>query len=299
MALKASLADFVVKTDDGYIPSDTSCEALDRFNTKEEKALKDAYYKQGADRAEIRKRMFVTPGCSRRMTQHGLVPVKELRSGSAIPSALKKLITKWLLDMLNDEDNGETAEKYIIDKFPDVLISADKLSRLAQRLEDDSDLIHESVGFQTLAAAACAIPSTVATEGKCEIVRATEDAIIARFDPVPEHLNMARHRGTFFKAFPVNKNEPMVYGVKALSGLSNRDFIMFHGHGHLRTVPYNEIPDAIKSFSRKQKEEITKIMSDPIANNAGDRFLSMCNMILQSEKIETIIQKTMKPEKKQ
>nr|WBV74304.1 NSP2 [Bat RVJ-like rotavirus BtSY1] len=298
MSSSVSLSDFIVKTEDGWMPSDTACEALDRFTTKEEKALKDEYYKQGSDRQSLRLKLFMTPACKKRMTQKGVVPVRELRSGSQIPSAVKRMITSWLLEMFNDEDNGETVEEYVTKKFPDILISSDKLSRLAQRLEDKEDLIHESVGFQSLAAAANATNSTIATEGKCDVVRATEDAIIAKFTPIPEHLVIGKNRGIFYKAFPVKKDEPMIYGVKALSGLSSRDFIMNHGHGHLRTIPYGEIPDAIRSFARKSRDEISRIRSDPLTPNAGDRFLTLIDMIQQSDKIENIITKILKFDKK-
>nr|WBV74444.1 NSP2 [Bat RVJ-like rotavirus BtSY3] len=200
--------------------------------------------------------------------------------------------------MFNDDDAIEEIEKYITDKFPDVLCSADKLSRVAQRLEDSNDLIHQSVGFQTLASTFLACNSTIATEGACTIVRATEDAVICKFEPIPEHLAITRAKSTFYKAFPVNKNEPLIYGIKALSGLSGKDFIMNHGHGHLRTVPYNEIPNAIRSFARKSREELNKIKSEHLTPNAGDRFLTMLDMLFQSEKVDDVIKRIMKFDKK-
>nr|WBV74315.1 NSP2 [Bat RVJ-like rotavirus BtSY2] len=298
MSLSVSLADFITKTEDGYVASDTSCEALDRFVTKEEKQLKDKYYNPESNRSEIRKQLFLLPSCKKRLTQKGVVPVKELRSGVPIPAATRKLITDWLLEMFNDDEANEQIEKHILEKFPDVLCSADKISRVAQRLEDPSDLIHSAVSFQTLAATFLACNSTIATEGACTIVRATEDAIICKFEPIPEHLAITRARSTFYKAFPVTKNEPMIYGIKAMSGLSGRDFIMNHGHGHLRTVPFIEIAGAIRSFSKKSKEEINKIRSDPLTPNAGERFLSMLDMLFQGEKIDDIIKRTMKFDKK-
>nr|ANN82287.1 non-structural protein 2 [Rotavirus H] len=296
MSIKVSLADFVVKTEDGWIAADV-CPALDRFKTKEEKELLESLKKDGADKSQIRKQLFLTPIPNKRFTQLGGVPVREIRTTTPIPSAAKSLVTDWLLGLLNDEEAGEKIEASILKKYPDIFCSADKISRIAQRMENKRDLIHVNA-FKVLSATMLAINSDIATEGKCEVIRATDDAIIARFDPVPEHLCIGNPRGTFYKAFPVKKEEPMVYGVKALVGISNRDFIMNHGHGHLRTVPYQEINNAIRSFARKSEQEIRRIKSDLLTPNAGDKFISMCDMILSKEKIETVVAMVMRHEKK-
>lgn len=295
MSIRISLADFIVKTKEGWLPADSN-DALRRFKTQQEKSLLESYRKDGADRPGIRKQLFMLEIPSRRISQVGGVPVKEIQTNTPIPSSTKSLIQSWLLEMFNDEEMGEKVEEYVVKSFPDVLCSADKLSRIAQRLEDPKDLIHQ-MGMKVLSAAMLAVDSTIATEGKCEIVRSTDDSIIAKFDPVPEHLRIGAPRATFYKAFPVEKDNPMIYGVKALSGLSNRDFIMNHGHGHLRTIPYTEIPNAVKSFAKKNESEIRKILSDSLTTSAGDRFTSMCDMLLQKEKIETIIAKIMRREK--
>lgn len=296
MSIRVSLADFIVRTDEGWISSD-HCEALDRFQTKKEKDLKEAYKNDSADRADIRKQMFLTPITSKRITQCGGVPLREIRTGTTIPSATRILITDWLLEMFNDEDAADKIEEYITKNFPDVFFSADKCSRLAERLECKRDLIHTR-GFNVLCATVLATNSTIATEGKCQIVRATEDAIIAVFNPVPEHLCIGAPKMTFWKAFPIKFSEPMVYGVKALYGISGRSFIMNHGHGHLRTVPYSEIASALRSFAKKDSKEIQRIKSDPLTPNAGDKFMKVCDMLLQKEKIENIIAMVMKSDKK-
>uniref|UniRef100_Q0H8C2 Non-structural protein 2 n=1 Tax=Rotavirus X (isolate RVX/Human/Bangladesh/NADRV-B219/2002/GXP[X]) TaxID=348136 RepID=NSP2_ROTB2 len=295
VSIKVSLADFIVKTDEGWIPSD-NCPALDRFKTKTEKELLDSIKREGADRASIRKQLFLTPISNKRLTQIGGVPVRDIRTSTTIPSSTRNLITDWLLNIFNDEESGEEVENAIASKYPDIFCSADKISRVAQRLENRRDRVHED-GFRILSATMLAIDSDIATEGKCEIVRATEDAIIAKFEPVSEHLCIGNPRGVFYKAFPIKKEQPMVYGIKALLGISNRDFIMNHGHGHLRTVPYSEINNAIRSFAKKNEAEIKRIRSDSLSPNAGEKFINMCDMLLQKEKIETIIAKIMKNDK--
>uniref|UniRef100_A0AB38ZK67 NSP2 n=1 Tax=Crocidura shantungensis seadorna-like virus 2 TaxID=3139546 RepID=A0AB38ZK67_9REOV len=224
--------------------------------------------------------MLFTPISTRRLTQLGGVPLVEIRTRTRIPTCVRKLIVKWLLNMLNDEEIGKQVEDRMMNKMTDVFFSADKLSRICQRLEDEDDVIHDLNNSINAMLVACnAINSSISTEGKCDIVRATEDAIIAKFDMIPEHLIIGTARKTFYKAFPVDKNTPMMHGASAMLALSNRDFIMNHGHGHLRTIPYHEIESAIHSFMKKTKDEIYKIKNDIHTPMAGERFKIMLDMI--------------------
>ncbi|UKG23813.1 NSP2 [Rotavirus L] len=290
MASRVGVADFVVKVKDGeWGPSNVDCEALDRFNSVEEKDLRTKFKMERADKATVRKEMLFTAACSRRITQTGIVPLPEIRTKTRVPTAVKCLITKWLLGLLNDEDNGKEIEQRLKKKMTDVFFSSDKLSRLCMRLEDETDLIHDPVNsLNALLVATNSIDSTIVTEGKCDIVRATEDAIIAKFDPIPEHFLIGKQRKTFYKCFPVEKKTAMLKGAAAMLAISNRDLIMFHGHGHLRTIPYHEIEDAIYSFSKKDKNELREIRGHVQTPAAGERFKIILDMLESGSTVKEI-----------
>lgn len=299
MTQSVSLSDFIVKTDDGYMPSDRECVVLDRYLSKEQKELREEYKDAKNDRAGLRIKMFLSPSPSRRFTQHGVVPMREIKTGADIPSSLQSIITEWLLNLLQDEENQEMFEDFINSKFPDVLASADKLARFAQRLEDKRDVLHKNFSKAMNAFGACfwAIKPTYATEGKCNVVRATDDSIILEFHPVPEYFRCGKSKSTFYKLYPLSDEQP-VNGMIALKAVAGNQFFMYHGHGHVRTVPYHELSDAIRSFARKDKETLENIAKSPLAAQCGSKFLDMLDGIRAKQKIEDVITKAKAFEKK-
>nr|ADF57867.1 nonstructural protein NSP2 [Human rotavirus B] len=299
MTHSVSLSDFIVKTEDGYMPSDRECVALDRYLSKEQKELRETFKDGKNDRSALRIKMFLSPSPSRRFTQHGVVPMREIKTNTDIPSTLWTLVTDWLLNLLQDEENQEMFEDFISSKFPDVLASADKLARFAQRLEDRKDVLHKNFSKAMNAFGACfwAIKPTFATEGKCNVVRATDDSMILEFQPVPEYFRCGRSKATFYKLYPLTDEQP-VNGMLALKAVAGNQFFMYHGHGHIRTVPYHELTDAIKSFARKDKETLESISKSPLAAQCGSKFLDMIDGIRSKQKIEDVILKAKFFEKK-
>ncbi|AKA40843.1 non-structural protein 2 [Rotavirus B] len=299
MTHSVSLSDFIVKTEDGYMPSDRECVALDRYLSKEQKELRETFKDGKNDRSALRIKMFLSPSPSRRFTQHGVVPMREIKTNTDIPSTLWTLVTDWLLNLLQDEENQEMFEDFISSKFPDVLASADKLARFAQRLEDRKDVLHKNFSKAMNAFGACfwAIKPTFATEGKCNVVRATDDSMILEFQPVPEYFRCGRSKATFYKLYPLTDEQP-VNGMLALKAVAGNQFFMYHGHGHIRTVPYHELADAIKSFARKDKETLESISKSPLAAQCGSKFLDMLDGIRSKQKIEDVILKAKIFEKK-
>ncbi|APU94726.1 NSP2 [Rotavirus B] len=299
MTHSVSLSDFIVKTEDGYMPSDRECVALDRYLSKEQKELRETFKDGKNDRSALRIKMFLSPSPSRRFTQHGVVPMREIKTNTDIPSTLWTLVTDWLLNLLQDEENQEMFEDFISSKFPDVLASADKLARFAQRLEDRKDVLHKNFSKAMNAFGACfwAIKPTFATEGKCNVVRATDDSMILEFQPVPEYFRCGRSKATFYKLYPLTDEQP-VNGMLALKAVAGNQFFMYHGHGHIRTVPYHELADAIKSFARKDKETLESISKSPLAAQCGNKFLDMLDGIRSKQKIEDVILKAKIFEKK-
>nr|CAI30287.1 nonstructural protein 2 [Human rotavirus B] len=299
MTQSVSLSDFIVKTEDGYMPSDRECIALDRYLSKEQKELRETFKDGKNDRAALRIKMFLSPSLSRRFTQHGVVPMREIKTNTDIPSTLWTLVTDWLLNLLQDEESQEMFEDFISSKFPDVLASADKLARFAQRLEDRKDVLHKNFSKAMNAFGACfwAIKPTFATEGKCNVVRATDDSIILEFQPVPEYFRCGKSKATFYKLYPLSDEQP-VNGMLALKAVAGNQFFMYHGHGHIRTVPYHELADAIKSFARKDKETLENISKSPLAAQCGSKFLDMLDGIRSKQKIEDVILKAKIFEKK-
>nr|AFP25394.1 nonstructural protein NSP2 [Human rotavirus B] len=299
MTHSVSLSDFIVKTEDGYMPSDRECVALDRYLSKEQKELRETFKDGKNDRSALRIKMFLSPSPSRRFTQHGVVPMREIKTNTDIPSTLWTLVTDWLLNLLQDEENQEMFEDFISSKFPDVLASADKLARFAQRLEDRKDVLHKNFSKAMNAFGACfwAIKPTFATEGKCNVVRATDDSMILEFQPVPEYFRCGRSKATFYKLYPLTDEQP-VNGMLALKAVAGNQFFMYHGHGHIRTVPYHELADAIKSFARKDKETLESISKSPLAAQCGSKFLDMIDGIRSKQKIEDVILKAKFFEKK-
>nr|ADF57890.1 nonstructural protein NSP2 [Human rotavirus B] len=299
MTHSVSLSDFIVKTEDGYMPSDRECVALDRYLSKEQKELRETFKDGKNDRSALRIKMFLSPSPSRRFTQHGVVPMREIKTNTDIPSTLWTLVTDWLLNLLQDEENQEMFEDFISSKFPDVLASADKLARFAQRLEDRKDVLHKNFSKAMNAFGACfwAIKPTFATEGKCNVVRATDDSMILEFQPIPEYFRCGRSKATFYKLYPLTDEQP-VNGMLALKAVAGNQFFMYHGHGHIRTVPYHELADAIKSFARKDKETLESISKSPLAAQCGSKFLDMIDGIRSKQKIEDVILKAKFFEKK-
>nr|AFP25391.1 nonstructural protein NSP2 [Human rotavirus B]AFP25392.1 nonstructural protein NSP2 [Human rotavirus B] len=299
MTQSVSLSDFIVKTEDGYMPSDRECVALDRYLSKEQKELRETFKDGKNDRSALRIKMFLSPSPSRRFTQHGVVPMREIKTNTDIPSTLWTLVTDWLLNLLQDEENQEMFEDFISSKFPDVLASADKLARFAQRLEDRKDVLHKNFSKAMNAFGACfwAIKPTFATEGKCNVVRATDDSMILEFQPIPEYFRCGRSKATFYKLYPLTDEQP-VNGMLALKAVAGNQFFMYHGHGHIRTVPYHELADAIKSFARKDKETLESISKSPLAAQCGSKFLDMLDGIRSKQKIEDVILKAKIFEKK-
>nr|BAL63085.1 nonstructural protein 2 [Porcine rotavirus B] len=299
MTQSISLADFIVKTDDGFMPSDRDCIVLDRYLSKEQKELRETYKDEKNHRASLRVKMFLTSAPSRRFTQQGVVPMRELKTSADIPSSLLNIITDWLMNVLSDEENQEMFEEFINSKFPDILGSADKLARFAQRLENKRDIIHRNFSKAMNAFGACflAVKPTYATEGQCNVVRATDDAIILEFQPIPEYFRCGRSRSTFYKLYPLSEEQP-VTGMIALRGIAGNQFIMNHGHGHLRTVPYHELADAVKSFAKKDKDTLELIAKSPLSAQCGSKFLDMLDGIRSKQKIEDVITKAKTFEKK-
>nr|AHZ32873.1 non-structural protein 2 [Rotavirus G] len=300
MTQSVSIADFIVKTEDGYMPSDRECKVLDRFLSREQKAIREEYKSRTGMKCDLRKKMFMLTAPSRRFTQEGVVPMKELKSKTDIPSAVKRLITDWLLKTLEDDDVCEVFEDVFENKFPDVFASSDKISRFAMRLENENDLIHKNVSKAMNAFAACfhAIKPSFATEGKCTVARACEDSIILEFPVIPEHLRIGQVRGVFYKLYPLSDDLP-TQGFLALKHVSNNQFQMYHGHGHVRTVPFSEVPEAVRSFAKKQKGELEKIAKDQLAVQCGQKFIKMIDDIRAGRKIEEVISDIMRFDKKQ
>nr|BAL63091.1 nonstructural protein 2 [Porcine rotavirus B] len=299
MTQSISLADFITKTDDGFMPSDRECNVLDRYLSKDQKELRETYKDEKNHRASLRVKMFLTSAPSRRFTQQGVVPMRELKTNADIPSSLLNIITDWLMSVLSDEENQEMFEEFISSKFPDILGSADKLARFAQRLENKRDIIHRNFSKAMNAFGACflAVKPTYATEGQCTVVRATDDAIILEFQPIPEYFRCGRSRSTFYKLYPLSEEQP-VTGMIALRGIAGNQFIMNHGHGHLRTVPYHELADAIKSFAKKDKDTLELISKSPLSAQCGSKFLDMLDGIRSKQKIDDVITKAKTFEKK-
>ncbi|AKA63269.1 NSP2 [Rotavirus I] len=294
MALKLSLSDFVTRNDDGnFIPSDLSGEPLSRYMTKDEKSVRDDLKAEKGPRGKIRVKLFLMQSCKLRRTQKGIVPLNELKSGNNPTSTLKALFTPWLLNLLNDEETQEQVIAYMEDKFEDIFVSSDKLARVCLRLEDKDDVIHTDpeLAVKTFFCMCNAMNSTIATEGKCEIIRATEDGIIVKFDPLPENFTVGKSKGTFYKMFPVNKDTIPVQAFKALSYVSGRDIIMYHGRGHVRTVPFNEILGCVYGLSNKSKDDLIKIKSDPLCSASGEKMVAIADMLISGEKPQEILRR--------
>nr|BAW98472.1 NSP2 [Bovine group B rotavirus] len=290
MTQSISIADFIVKTEDGFMPSDRENIVLDRYLSKELKELRDKYKDEKNDRASLRIKMFLTPAPSRRFTQRGVVPMRELKTTSDLTTSMFNLITDWLLSVLADEEMAESFEQFVESKFPDIFASADKLARFAQRLEDKRDIMHRNPSKALNAFGACfwAVKPTYVTEGKCNVVRATDDSIILEFEPIPEHLRCGRTRSTFYKLYPLSEEAP-VTGMIALRGVAGNQFLMYHGHGHIRTVPYHEMSDAIRSFAKKKSDELEAIAKSLLAVHCGQKFMNMLDQIRSKQKIDDII----------
>nr|BAL63094.1 nonstructural protein 2 [Porcine rotavirus B] len=300
MSESISWADFIVITEDGFMPSDRESNVLDRYLSKEQKDLRDKYKDEKNDRASLRIRMFLTPAPSRRFTQRGVVPMREIKTQADITTSMFNTITDWLLSILADEEMAESFEQFVESKFPDVFASADKLSRFAQRLEDKRDIIHRNPSKALNAFGACfwAVKPTYVTEGKCNIVRATEDALVLEFEPVPEHLRCGKAKSTFYKLYPLTDDAP-VTGMLALRGVAGNHLLMYHGHGHIRSVPYHEIPDAIRSFAKKKPDELDTIAKSPLAVHCGQKFMTVLDQIRSKQKIDDIIQQAKQSDRKE
>lgn len=299
MTQSVSLGDFVVKTDDGYMPADRECSMLDRYLSKDQKELRETFKDEKNNRPDLRIKMFLSPAPSRRFTQHGVVPMREIKTSTEIPSSLQSIITDWLLDLLKDEDIQEMFEEFISTKFSDVFASSDKISRFAQRLEDKKDIIHKNPSKALNAFGCCfwAVTPTYATEGKCTVVRATDDAIVLEFQPVPEYFRCGKSRSTFYKLYPLSEEQP-VNGILALRSVAGNQFLMNHGHGHIRSVPYHEVADAVRSFAKKDKDTLEAIVKSPLSAQCGSKFMDMLDGIRSKQKIEDIITKVKTFEKK-
>nr|ANN82141.1 non-structural protein 2 [Rotavirus B] len=299
MTQSVSLSDFITKTEDGYMPSDRECVVLDRYLSKDQKCLRETYKDEKNNRSELRVKMFLSPAPSRRFTQHGVVPMRELRTSTDIPSSLQTIVTEWLLNILQDEEVQEMFEEFIRTKFPDIFASADKMARFAQRLEDKKDIIHQNPSKALNAFGTCfwAVTPTYATEGKCNIVRATDDSIILEFLPIPEYFRCGKSRSTFYKLYPLSEEQP-VNGMLAMRSVAGNQMLMYHGHGHIRSVPYHEIADAVRSFAKKDKETIEAIVKSPFSAQCGNKFMDMLDGIRSKQKIDDIIAKAKTFEKK-
>lgn len=299
MTQSVSISDFIVKTDDGYMPADREFKQLDLYLSKEQKELREKYKDAKEGRADLRKEMFMRASPSRRFTQHGVVPMRELRTQTDIPSMLKTTITNWLLKLFEEEETMELFEQFFNERFPDVFASGDKLARFALRLEDKDDLIHRNAAKALNAFGACfhAIKPTFATEGQAQVVRATDDGIVLEFKPVPECYRVGRSRATFYKLYPLTEEIP-VQGFVALKHVAGNHVFMYHGHGHVRTVPYPELGDAIISLSKKSKDELEKIAKSPLAVQCGAKFVEIMDGLRSGMKIEEIIKKAKTFEKK-
>nr|AYH64828.1 NSP2 [Rotavirus I] len=294
MALKLSLADFITLNHDGeFVKSDCTTDALNRFMTKDEKAVREELRSDRTGKGRHRVKLFLTPACKLRCTQKGIVPLNDLKSQNAPTSSMKTILIPWLLKMLNDEETHEQVIAYIEEKFDDVFFSSDKCGRVCQRLEDPDDIIHDDpdVAIKTFFAMCNAMNPSIATEGKCDIVRATEDGIIAEFNPLPEHLTVGRARGKFYKMFPTSSDNVPINAIKALVYLSNRDLLVYHGRKHIRSVPFHEISNTVFGMSNKSKEELQRIKNDPLCAAAGEKSVALVDMLLAGEKTNEIIKR--------
>nr|AXF38738.1 MAG: non-structural protein 2 [Ruddy turnstone rotavirus] len=299
MTQSVALGDFIVKTDEGYMPSDRDCYQLDRFLSKDQKKLRESFKDTKDGRADMRKEMFLTSNPSRRFTQRGVVPMREIRTNTEIPSMLKSKITEWLLKTLEDEDTCEMFEEFVRTKFPDIFASSDKLARFALRLDDQEDLLHKNLTKALNAFGACfaAIKPTFATEGKSSVVRATDDGIVLEFLPVPEQYRIGKGKQTFYKLYPLSDDVPVQTFI-ALKHVAGNHLFAYHGHGHVRSVPYSEVPDMIRSMSKKTKNELDEISKNPLTVQCGPKFVEIVDSLRTGMKIEEIIKKATTFDKK-
>nr|BAL63097.1 nonstructural protein 2 [Porcine rotavirus B] len=299
MTQSISLADLITKTEDGFMPSDRENLVLDKYLSKDQKVLRDEYKNEKNNRSALRIKMFLTPAPSRRFTQRGVVPMRELRTQTDITSSLVNVVTDWLLSILSDDEMADSFEQFIESKFNDIFASADKLARFAQRLEDKRDILHRNPSKALNAFGACfwAVTPTYAIEGKCNIVRATDDALVLEFEPIPEHLRCGKARSTFYKLYPLSDEAP-VTGMLALRGVAGNQLFMYHGHGHIRSIPYHEIGDAIRSFAKKSQDELDAIAKSQLAVHCGQKFMTILDQIRSKQKIDDIIQTAKQSDRK-